>query len=73
MMAKAKQQPAQFSFGLVITDPEQHLIVSRRKARKCLSCSSDFASDGPGNRICGACKSLDIWTSPAEFTVAASF
>ncbi len=27
--------------------------------RKCLRCGNDFESEGPMNRICGACKSLN--------------
>jgi hypothetical protein len=72
-MSKSKQQPAQFSFGLLILDPQAHRIQSQHKTRRCLSCSNTFASAGPGNRICGACKALDAWTSPAEFSVHASF
>lgn len=29
--------------------------VTVRKNRACLSCGKSFASDGPGNRICGPC------------------
>ena len=63
----------QLSFGLLILDPDQHRIVSQHKTRRCLSCSSQFASTGPGNRICSSCKSLDAFTSPTEFSVHASF
>jgi hypothetical protein len=63
----------QLSFGLIITDPQAHHLQAQRKTRKCLSCDAAFASTGPGNRVCSSCKSLDAWTSPAEFTVAAAF
>jgi hypothetical protein len=72
-MSKAKQQPAQFSFGLIVTDPEQYRIVSMHRSRRCLCCDRQFASTGPGHRICGPCKDLDIWSSPVEFSVSAAF
>jgi len=28
----------------------------KRKKRKCLACSKEFMSGGPGNRICKRCK-----------------
>jgi hypothetical protein len=63
----------QLDFGLLILDPQAYRIEAQRKARRCLSCDDYFASTGPGNRICLPCKSLDGWTSPAEFSVCASF
>ena len=66
----AKIQPEQFTLGLLILDPEKHRIQAMRKARKCLSCSREFASSGPGNRICLPCKDLDGWKSPNEFSLA---
>lgn len=63
----------QLSFGLIITDPEKHRIVSQHRPRRCLSCDRQFASSGPGNRICSPCKDLDVWSSPNEFSVSASF
>jgi hypothetical protein len=72
-MRKNAQQPAQFTFGLVILDPQAHRIQSMHRPRRCLSCDGTFASTGPGNRICGPCKALDVWTSPNEFSVHASF
>ena len=61
------------SFGIIVTDPDRWRVEAQRKLRRCLSCSDDFSSTGPGNRICGSCKSLDAWTSPAEFSISASF
>ncbi len=58
------------SFGLIVTDPDRYRVEAMRKTRRCLSCSDYFASTGPGNRICGSCKSLDAWTSPNEFSIA---
>lgn len=69
-MSRAKQT-AQLDFGLMITDPEAHRVQSMRQTRRCLSCDGQFPSTGPGNRICGDCKQLDAWTSPAEFSIAA--
>jgi hypothetical protein len=65
---------AQLSFGLVITDPQAYRIEAQRKSRKCLSCSDQFLSIGPGNRICLPCKDLDAWKAGVtEFvTVAAA-
>lgn len=64
----------QLDFGLIITDPQAHRIQSMRKTRRCLSCSDNFASTGPGNRICSPCKDLDAWKAGVtEFvTVSAS-
>jgi hypothetical protein len=70
--AKPKRPVAE-TFGLIVTDPHAYRLEAQRKMRRCLSCNDNFASTGPGNRICGSCKSLDAWTSPAEFTVAAAF
>lgn len=61
-MARTKNaQTAQLSFGLIITDPQAHRIEAMRQTRRCLSCGDDFASHGPGNRICSSCKDLDGW------------
>ena len=73
-MSKAKQQPEQLSFGLIVTDPQAHRQRQQMKERRCLSCSSDFLSAGPGNRICMRCKDLDAWNSPAaSYAVAGAF
>ena len=69
-MAKAQQQ---LDFGLLILDPEAHRVEAARKQRRCLSCERQFSSTGPGNRICSPCKSLESWTSPNEFSLAAAF
>jgi hypothetical protein len=62
----------QLSFGLVITDPDAYRIEAARKSRRCLSCSTDFLSHGPGNRVCPRCRSSELFTcSPAEYSVAA--
>jgi hypothetical protein len=62
----------QLSFGLVVTDPHAFKLASARKPRRCLSCDETFISRGPGNRICGRCKSLESWASPNEFAVVSS-
>jgi hypothetical protein len=64
----------QLSFGLLITDPQAHRLQAMQKERKCLSCSRQFRSHGPGNRICSPCKDLDSWKAGSvEFvTVSAS-
>ncbi len=33
--------------------------TTTKTKRRCLSCGSSFDSTGPGNRICGACRSTD--------------
>ena len=72
---RASSSSEQLSFGLVITDPQAHRAEATKKQRRCLSCSSTFNSAGPGNRICGRCKSLEHFTcSPVEYSlVTASF
>ncbi len=60
-MARSTTQTAQLTFGLLILDPEAHRIQSMHQTRRCLSCGDDFASHGPGNRICLPCKDLDGW------------
>lgn len=42
---------------------------STMKVRCCLRCRSQFFSDGPGNRICGACKNTDDWKSGGGYRV----
>lgn len=68
-----KKQTQQLDFGLIITDPEAHRVAAARKTRRCLSCDRQFASTGPGNRICGGCKSLEAWTSPSDYSLHAAF
>jgi hypothetical protein len=63
----------QLSFGLAITDPDEHRAQAASRQRRCLSCSSMFASTGPGNRICHTCRRTDAWSSPAEFPIHAAF
>ena len=64
----------QLSFGLIVTDPRAYRAEAAKKQRRCLSCSSTFNSAGPGNRICGRCKSTETFTcSPSSFTVHAAF
>jgi hypothetical protein len=64
----------QLSFGLLILDPQAHRLQAMQKSRKCLSCQQQFASVGPGNRICSSCKDRDTWKSGVvEFSSAASF
>ena len=74
-MARAKHtQIDQFSFGLIITDPQAHRIQAMQKTRTCLGCSRPFASTGPGNRICSPCKDLDGWKAAVtEFPTVAAF
>jgi Zn finger protein HypA/HybF involved in hydrogenase expression len=70
----AKTSTAQLDFGLLVLDPEKHRIESQKKARRCLSCSKNFSSHGPGNRICGSCKSTEVFnSSPNSFEIHASF
>jgi hypothetical protein len=33
------------------------------KVRKCLSCLTNFDSQGSGDRVCGICKRREIWNS----------
>jgi hypothetical protein len=70
-----KKASAQLDFGLIVTDPQAHRIVSMRKQRKCLNCQEQFSSHGPGNRVCGPCKDLEGWKSGiADYSVVhASF
>jgi hypothetical protein len=64
----------QLTFGLVITDPQKHRQQLACKHRMCLACSGQFASTGPGNRICSRCKSTEVFAcSPVEFSVHAAF
>jgi hypothetical protein len=63
-MARAKHaQIEQLSFGLIVTDPDRHRVEAMRRTRRCLCCSDQFNSHGPGNRICEPCKDLDGWKS----------
>ena len=60
----------QLSFGLIVTDPRAYRAEAAKKQRRCLSCSSTFNSAGPGNRICGRCKSLEHFTcAPVEYSL----
>lgn len=63
----------QLSFGLIVTDPQAHRLQAQRKTRKCLSCLDEFASTGPGNRICAGCKQLSAWSTPNDFSVSTAF
>ena len=47
--------------------------AARRKPRRCLHCSEDFPSEGPGHRVCGGCKSHPAWGAMTDFSVHASF
>lgn len=44
-------------------------MTSSMKVRSCLRCRSQFFSDGPGNRICGACKNSDDWKTGGGYRV----
>lgn len=64
----------QLDFGLVITDPAAHRAEAAKKQRRCLHCEEQFASRGPGHRICRRCRSLEIFTSShAEFSTHCAF
>lgn len=65
-----RAKPEQFSLGVVITDPDKARQQCAKKSRKCLSCSSSFDSEGPGNRICGQCKGCVPYSSPADFSLS---
>ncbi len=39
------------------------------KPRRCLTCGSDFPSEGPHNRICRKCKSSKLWRDGEVRTV----
>jgi hypothetical protein len=71
--SRAKVKRAMPTFGVIVTDPDEHRKQLARKPRKCLSCSRDFDSTGPGNRICGDCKGLVAWSTPNDFSIHASF
>ncbi|GEO42139.1 hypothetical protein SAE02_62870 [Skermanella aerolata] len=77
----------QLDFGALVLDPEiiaqtaahgaaksRAAAAPKTKPRRCLHCSRDFASTGPGNWICSPCKGLEVFTcSPSSFSVHASF
>lgn len=44
-------------------------MSSSMKIRQCLKCRGPFFSDGPGNRICGACKNTDEWKSGGGYRI----
>lgn len=44
-------------------------MPSTMKVRSCLRCRSQFFSEGPGNRICGTCKSSDDWKSGGSYQI----
>lgn len=74
--ARAKRIAARKAYTTAIIEEEKQQaerIASMRKTRRCLSCDRQFASHGPGNRICLKCKDLDAWSSPPEFTTVAAF
>jgi hypothetical protein len=70
--ASSSPEPHQLSFGLAITDPQEHRKALARKSRRCLSCRNDFPSDGPGNRICTGCKGQESWSSVHVFEMPAN-
>ena len=62
----------QLAFGLDVIAPDEYRAMIARRPRRCLSCSTDFLSHGPGNRVCPRCRSSELFTcSPAEYSVAA--
>jgi hypothetical protein len=70
----ARKSAYQLDFGLLVLDPEAHLRQQQCRHRRCLSCSRDFPSTWAGNRICGPCKDLDSWSSPAtSYTISCAF
>jgi hypothetical protein len=67
---KSSAATEQFSFGLIVTNPDKARQEAAVKERKCLSCSKNFKSEWSGNRICGRCKDCVAWGSPADFSVS---
>lgn len=51
--------------------PKEHIqnMPPGMKIRCCLRCRSQFFSEGPGNRICGACKNTDEWRSGGGYQI----
>jgi hypothetical protein len=50
-------------FGPAVPDPADSRRHRPQGERRCLSCGGQFASTGPGNRICRKCKHLNAWKS----------
>jgi hypothetical protein len=65
----------QLGFSLAIIAPDEYRAMIAKRPRRCLSCDRQFASTGPGNRICCKCKDLESWSGshPVEFPVHAAF
>jgi hypothetical protein len=63
----------QLAFPIAIIDPKAHLALIARRPRRCLSCQSEFDSVGVGNRICGRCKTSDVFRTPADCSIHAAF
>jgi hypothetical protein len=53
----------QSDFDPAVPDPADHRHDQQQRERRCLSCGGQFASTGPGNRICRKCKDRDTWKS----------
>jgi hypothetical protein len=60
--------------GPAVPAQTDHRHDQQQRERRCLSCGGQFASTGPGNRICPRCKHRDAWKSGAcDFAVHAAF
>lgn len=66
-------QPEQIGMPIAVIAPEEYRRLLSQKPRQCLRCSKTFHSTGAGHRICSPCKEADAWTSPAEFSIHASY
>lgn len=69
----SKAKAISIAFPLAVIAPAEHRAQLAQRPRRCLSCQTEFDSVGVGNRICGRCKNSDVFRTPADFSVAASF
>lgn len=60
-MWKLGLQPRQIIEEAKVDEPDD--ASSKVKLRKCLGCSKQFMSEGPWNRRCIPCKSLEVYRS----------
>ena len=67
------QPVEQTAIPVAVIDPAAHRAQLAQRPRRCLTCQEMFNSTGSGNRICTRCKSSDIFRTPADFSIAASF
>jgi hypothetical protein len=68
--SRAKTKRMMPTFGVVITDPDEHRAQIARRPRKCLSCGDMFPSEHAGNRVCAGCKALVAWGTPNDCSLA---